>query len=137
MPASGYESIQRSSDAVSTRRYAGSKSIQAEKEEFTFKTLLTQRVSLALLLFNTIGAVTYVVAASPSRAIPQEKGAVPITGEPFVWFAAIFPIVAGFLLLNLAWGALILGCRRWSSGRYWLSTIPLWLVAVLVDFAQH
>ena len=109
----------------------------AEKEEFTVKSLLTRRVSLALFVLNMIGAVIYVVAASPSWAIPQEHGVVPITGEPFVWFAGVFPIVAGFLLLNLSWGALILGCRRWSSGRYWLSTIPLWLVAVLVDFAHH
>ena len=107
------------------------------KEGFTFKALLTQRVSLALFVFNTIGAVIYVVAASPSWAIPQEHGVVPITGEPFVWFAGVFPIFAVFLLLNLAWGALVLACRRWSSGRYWLSTIPLWLVAVLVDFAHH
>ena len=109
----------------------------AEKEKFTFKTFLTQRVSLGLVVFNTIGAVIYVVAASPSWAIPQEHGLVPLTGEPFVWFVGVFPIIAGFLLLNLIWGAFILGCRRWSSGRYWLVTIPLWLVAVLIDFAHH
>jgi hypothetical protein len=103
----------------------------------TFKTLLAQPVSLALLVLNAIGAVIYVVTASPSWATQQEHGVVPITGEPFVSFAGVFPIIAGFLLLNLAWGTLILGCRRWSSGRYWLSTIPLWLVAVLVDFAHH
>ena len=102
-----------------------------------FRTLLTPRVSLALFVCNTIGAVIYEVRASPGWAIPEEHGAVPVTGEPLVWFAGIFPIVAGFLLLNLAWGALILVCRRWRSGRYWLLTIPLWLVAVLVDFAHH
>jgi hypothetical protein len=118
-----------------TKRYAESKGIMAE--ELTFKTLLTQRVSLALLFFNAIGAVIYLAVASPSWAIPHERGVVPITGEPFVWFAGVLPVFAGFFLLNLAWGALILGCRRWSSGRYWLLTAPLWLVAVLVDFAHH
>ena len=103
----------------------------------TFRSLLTQRVSLALLVFNTIGAVIYVAAASPSWAIPDEHGVVPLTGEPFVWFAGVLPIVAGFFLLNLAWGALILGYRQWSNGRYWLLIAPLWLIAVLVDFAHY
>jgi hypothetical protein len=103
----------------------------------TLRTLLTKRVNLGLLILNVIGAVVYVVAASPSWAIPQEHGVVPITGEPFVWFAGIFPIVAGLLLLNLAWGALILGYRQWSNGRYWLLIAPIWLIAVLIDFAHH
>ena len=103
----------------------------------TLRTLLTKRVNLGLLILNVIGAVVYVVAASPSWAIPQEHGVVPITGEPFVWFAGIFPIVAGLLLLNLAWRALILGYRQWSNGRYWLLIAPIWLIAVLIDFAHH
>lgn len=46
----------------------------AEKEEFTFKTLLTQRLSLALFVFNTIGAVIYGVAASPSWRYHRSTG---------------------------------------------------------------
>lgn len=103
----------------------------------TFRTILTQRVSLALFVLNTIGAVTYVARASPSWARPDEHGVVPIAGEPFVWFAGVFPVVAGFLLLNLAWGTLIIVCRQWSNGRYWLFIVPPWLIAVLVDFAHH
>lgn len=119
------------------KRYAESKSIMAEKQESTVKTVLTQRVSLALFILNTIGAVIYVARASASWAIPQEHGVVPVTGEPFIWLAGVFPVIAGFLVLNLIWGALIIGCRRWISGLYWVLTAPLWFIAVLVDFAHH
>jgi hypothetical protein len=51
---------------------------------------------------NVIGAIIYDVAASPSWAIPQERalGIYSVTGEPFVWFGAILPIVIAFLALN-------------------------------------
>lgn len=90
----------------------------AIKQELTSETFLMQRVNLVLLAFNAIGAVVYVVRASPSWAIPQEHGMVPITGEPFVWAAGILPILTIFSLLNLTWGALILVYRQWRSGRY-------------------
>jgi hypothetical protein len=62
---------------------------------------------------------------------------VPITGEPFVWFAGIFPVVAIFFVLNLAWVALIVARRRWRSGRFWLLAALCWLIAVWADFAHH
>jgi hypothetical protein len=109
----------------------------AIKQELTSETFLTQRVNLVLLAFNAIGAVVYVVRASPSWAIPQEHGMVPITGEPFVWAVGFLPVLAIFSLLNLTWGALILRYRQWRSGRYWLLIAPIWLVAVLIDFSHH
>jgi len=77
-----------------------------------------QPASLLLLALNVIGACVYVVRASPSWAIPEERGMIPITGEPFVWFAGIFPVLAVFFVLNSAWGGIILVRRHWISGRF-------------------
>jgi len=73
----------------------------------------------------------------PGWAIPEERGMVPITGEPFVWFTGIWPIVAVFLALNLSWGAVILVRRQWASGRSWLFAALTWLFAIGIDFAHH
>jgi hypothetical protein len=63
-----------------------------------------------------------------------------VTGEPFIWAAAILPVVAVFVPMNLSWGIAILISRQWKSGRYttyWLVVIVLWLVALAIDFAHH
>ena len=62
---------------------------------------------------------------------------IPVTGEPYVWFAAVIPVCAVFIVLNLIWGAFILARKRWRSGIFWLSTIPIWLIAAAIDFAHH
>lgn len=95
------------------------------------------KVPLLLLSLNVISAVTYVVAASHGWRIPEEHGEVPVTGEPFVWFAGIFPIVALFSLLNLVWGFIILTRRQWHAARWWLFAALIWLGAVWIDFAHH
>jgi len=103
------------------------------------KNLATQRWSVALLATNVIGAVIYVVAASHGWVIPQERaaGLRSVTGEPYIWAGYVIPIYAAFLLLNLTWGALIIARRRWQSGVFWLLAMPIWVVAVAIDFAHH
>jgi hypothetical protein len=96
-----------------------------------------QPISLALVVVNVVGAIAYVVAASNSWAIPQERGLVPIAGEPFVWAFSILPIVAIFSVLNIAWGAVILTRRQWQGGSLWLLAAVVWLGAVVIDFAHH
>ena len=91
----------------------------------------------ALLTLNVFGAIIYVLAASRSWAIPQEHGAVPVSGEPFVWALFVIPIYAVFGLVNVSWGAYILSKRRWRSGYFWLMAAALWLIAIVVDFAHH
>lgn len=49
----------------------------------------------------------------------------------------VFPIWAAFLLLNLIWGAFIIVRQRWQGGILWLTPIPVWLVAMAIDFAHH
>jgi len=97
------------------------------------------RLNLVLLIVNLIGAILYVRAASLGWAIPEERaqGIHSVTGEPFVWAAAILPFIAGFGLLNFLWGAYICIKRKWRDGYLWLATVLIWLVAVRFDFAHH
>jgi len=98
---------------------------------------MAQPIPLALLVLNAIGALIYMFRASPGWAIPEERGLHSTTGEPFIWFLGILPVVAFFFVLNATWGAMILGRRQWRSGRLWLLAALCWLVALWVDFAHH
>ena len=97
-----------------------------------------QPIPLALLLLNVIGTFAYLIRASSAWVIPQERaaGIHSITGEPFVWFLAILPIVAFFLVLNVVWGAVIVR-RQWQAASFWLLTTLVWMGAVAIDFAHH
>jgi hypothetical protein len=108
-------------------------------EQLNRRKLAAQRWSIVLLVLNFIGAVVYVVRASNGWVIPQERalGLHSVTGEPYIWALSVFPVCAVFLVLNLTWVAFILAQKRWQSGIFWLSTIPIWLVAVVIDFAHH
>jgi hypothetical protein len=105
----------------------------------TYETVLALPGRIALTVLNAVGAILYVARASNAWAIPQERaaGIYSVTGEPFVWFVEIAPIVGVFFVVNLAWGALILARRHWASGRLWLMAAMIWLVAVWIDFAHH
>jgi hypothetical protein len=94
-------------------------------------------LSVALFTVNVIGAITYVIRASPSWAITQERGLHSATGEPFVWASSVLLIVVGFAMLNLLWGAYICFKKRWGSGYVWLMAAAVWLVAICIDFAHH
>ena len=98
-----------------------------------------RRLSPALFGANIVGAVMYVIMASPSWAIPQERelGLNSMTGEPFVWFLGVAPIVIGFALLNLVWVAFICFNKRWRSSYFLLMAAALWIIAVYIDFAHH
>lgn len=108
-------------------------------EEPNRRNLTTQRWGVALLTANVVGAVIYVVAASYGWVIPQERaaGLHSVTGEPFIWALYVSPIYLVFFVLNVTWGAFILARKQWRTGVLWLSTIPIWLVAVAIDFAHH
>jgi hypothetical protein len=113
--------------------------MQAERGVHPAKmSFMAQPIPLALLLLNVIGAFAYLIRASRAWAIPQEReaGIHSITGEPFVWFLAILPIVAFFLVLNVVWGAVIVR-RKWQAVSFWLLTALVWLGAVAIDFAHH
>jgi hypothetical protein len=96
--------------------------------------------AVVLLIGNFFGAILYVFAASRGGwAIPAERaaGIYVTTAEPMIWAMHILPIVAIFLLINLAWAIKIAKGRDWSAGRLWLLSAALWVVAVVIDFAHH
>ncbi|MEO8725101.1 MAG: hypothetical protein ABI383_03165 [Acidobacteriaceae bacterium] len=106
--------------------------------QLTRRHLLTQ--STALLIANVVGAVLYVFAASRGGwAIPEERaaGIYTTTGEPFIWFSGILPIVATFFVINLVWAVKIFTARSRPGGRLWLLAAAVWFVAVVIDFAHH
>lgn len=97
----------------------------------------SRKPHIALLLANIIGAAVYLLAASRSWAIPEQRGLHSQTGEPFVWACFVLPIWALYLLLNLTWGAAILVRREWRNSALWLAMALIWLAALGIDFAHH
>jgi hypothetical protein len=93
-------------------------------------------VNVGFLIGNTIGIALYLMLASRGWTISEEHGAIPITGEPFVWALAL-PVAAVCFLLNAIWGALFLFFKV-SKGRFWwLITAAAWLFTIVLDFAHH
>ena len=72
-------------------------------------------------------------------AIRQERaaGINTTTGEPLIWFLSIAPVIATFLVLDIAWGVTILARRQWKGGQLWLLSALMWTVAAAIDFAHH
>jgi hypothetical protein len=95
--------------------------------------------SKVLFVANVIGAALYVFAASRGGwAIPAERaaGIYSITGEPFVWFIAILPIVAVFSVVNVTWTVFLMR-HSWKGVRVWILAGVVWLLAIAIDFAHH
>jgi len=93
-----------------------------------------------LLTLNVIGAIAYVHLASRGGWVIRQEcdaGIRTITGEPFVWFSSIAPVIAIFFVLNLTWVIIILRHRQWIPGRMWLATAAIWLTAAYIDFSHH
>jgi hypothetical protein len=99
--------------------------------------LLSRSASIVLLALNVVGTGAYLLRAYPSWARPEEHGLIPTSGEPFVWFAGILPVVTVFLVLDVSWGALIILRRKSRAGRWWILAAVAWLVAIGIDFAHH
>lgn len=79
--------------------------------------MLRRRATLAVITANVLGAIMYVVEASSSWAIPEERaaGIYSITGEPFVWAFSVWPVLTLFILLNLVWAGVLISRRRWRD----------------------
>ena len=97
------------------------------------------RLSLALFLINVTGAIVYLHAVKLSWVLPNEQaaGIHVVTGEPFVWFAAVLPFIIAFGLLDAVWGVFICVRKTWRGGYFWAATVVIWLIALVIDFAHH
>ena len=94
-------------------------------------------LDITFMAANAVGIVLYLVRASLSWRIPREHGVVPVTGEPFVWFLAVVPVLAVFLLADIVWGGLLLRNRESRRWLCWLITAAVWLLAIGIDFSRH
>ena len=111
----------------------------AEARRGAVQVAVPPRRTLFLPAVNLLGSIWYLIAVSPSWAIPEEResGIHSITGEPFVWAGSGWPILALFFVLNLSWAAFIFVKRRWQEHRLCLIAPLIWLVALWIDFAHH
>jgi hypothetical protein len=91
-------------------------------------------LDLAFLLSNSVGILLYLWLASRGWRMPEEHGAIPVTGEPFVWALAL-PVLGAFLLADTVWAGLLL--RQPKRGLWWVISGGLWAIALWVDFAHH
>lgn len=93
-------------------------------------------MDLTFMVANAVGTAIYLMLASQGWRIPQEHGAIPVSGEPFVWALAL-PVLGIFLLADIVWGGLLLRYKEPKRWLWWLISGGLWLVAISVDFAHH
>ena len=62
---------------------------------------------LLLLGLNLTGVAAYLALAMRGWRDATEGGAVPVTGEPFIW-ALCLPVLLTFVLVNMIWGVLLI-----------------------------
>jgi hypothetical protein len=83
------------------------------------KSAIARFIPVTLFLSNVIGAFVYVIRASMGGWVDPRTGPASVSGEPFIWFLAILPVVVFFFALNLAWMIVIVR-RRWRGVGLWL-----------------
>jgi hypothetical protein len=93
-------------------------------------------LDVTFMVANAVGIAIYLMLASRGWKIPQEHGAIPVTGEPFVWVLAL-PVLGVFLLADIVWGGLLLRDRVSKRRLWWLVTAAVWLLAIGIDFSRH
>jgi uncharacterized protein YqgC (DUF456 family) len=62
---------------------------------------------------------------------------IPVAGEAAVWFVAIMPVVASFVVLNVAWTSLIIVFRQRRQRFFLVMTAVIWLIGIGIDNAHH
>ena len=62
---------------------------------------------------------------------------IPVAGEAAVWFVAIMPVVALFVVLNVAWTSLIIVFRQRRQRFFLVMTAVIWLIGIGIDYAHH
>ena len=81
----------------------------------------------------------YLVRASQGWYVPayDVPGQHTITGEPFVWFAAILPVVLFVSVMDLTWAALLITRKAWRRECSWLVSTALWVLTCAIDNLHH
>lgn len=93
--------------------------------------------SVASLIANIVGVFVYVSRASHGWVIPEGHGMIPTVGEPFVWFAASAPVVALFVVINVAWTWLIIARGQRRQWLFLQLAAAVWPTGIGIDVAHR
>jgi hypothetical protein len=93
----------------------------------------SRRVQVGWLVANTLGAAAFLFTASEAWIGPDTE---PL-GEPFVWAIKALPLLAIFLVLHFGVGGMVIARRRRDWVAPLISTILLWMAAILFDNVHH
>lgn len=102
-----------------------------------------RRNTLIWLVVNACGVVAFLIVASRVGWIEPELADVPgaIGGGAIVWALMAFPIVLAFACLHIAaafWAFLVHRKHgRWPMDKYFWVSIPMWIIACIVDSLHH
>ena len=88
------------------------------------------------VLANAAGVAVYLALASRGWRLPEERGTVPVAGEPFVWALAL-PVLGVFFLADVIWGVLLLRSKQWEGRLCLLGSAAVWLLAIVTDLSHH
>jgi hypothetical protein len=102
-----------------------------------------RRTTAIWLAANVVGASVFLFVASSYSWVEPELAQYPGAsgGMPIVWALSALPVFGAFLLLNV--GAFLWACvARMKRGLWpfaWASwaSVPIWLVALVVDNLHH
>jgi len=93
--------------------------------------------SVVLLIANIVGVFVLVSRASLGWVTHEDHQLHAITGEPFIWFMSIFPVVVSFVVVNVARTWLIIARGQRRQRLFSLLTAAAWLIGIGIDYAHH
>jgi hypothetical protein len=92
-----------------------------------------------MLVANAIGIGLFLRAALHGWADPVERaqGIPPGAGEAVVWFLYIGPVLAAFLVINVAWVGITVVRKQWRNALPFTLVVALWFAALVFDNLHH
>jgi hypothetical protein len=91
--------------------------------------------TISLAAINVIGITLYLLLASRGWRDPSQAD-IPITWEPYAW-AVSLPVIVFVILLDIAWGIILVIRRDRLSLPAYVLCILLLSAAVTFDFMHH
>jgi hypothetical protein len=99
-------------------------------------------LGIAWLAINALGAGIFLTVASSFWTEPEVAGLPGASGGAAIgWFFLAVPVFCLFVLLHIGvivWASLVRRKRgKWPISNLFWASLPIWLLALLVDNAHH